>query len=156
MATAATVGNPHLARASMDAATLQRQDAFLAAYPRFGTVCHACEAVGIDRESVRWWRKNDVLGFAERFQAAHEAYADYLEHLAHQRVTSPGPRTGSDLLLIAMLNANKPDKWRRDTLPVAAQRVQVTHIVINAPGQAAVTESVKVVEAQVALDDPQA
>lgn len=151
MATAATIGNPHAARASMDQATLTRQNAFLAAYPDFGTISHACQAVGIDRESVRWWRRNDILGFADRFTAAQEAYGDYLENLAHQRVTTPGARTGSDILLIAMLNANRPDKWRRDPNP-APQRVQVTQIIINAPGQAA-----RIVEAQVTeLPDPSA
>ena len=132
MANAEAVGNPHLARASMDAATQERQDRFLSNFANFGTIRIAADATGIDRESVRWWRNNDVLGFAERFRAAQEAYADYLEHLAHERVTHPNGRTGSDILLIAMLNANRPDKYKRDSQP-QQQKPQVVSIIINAP-----------------------
>ena len=147
------IGNPHPARESFDANTRDSQQRFLASYATFGTISHACDATGVSDETVRIWRKCDVQGFTERFNAAQEAYADYLEHLAHERVTVPSNlgRTGSDILLIAMLNAHRPDKYRRDAAP-QQQRAPVVQIIINAPGAAQ-----RVVEAQVnempALDD---
>jgi len=52
------------------------------------------------------------LWYRERFQDAVEDFADSLEALALDRVHHPEGKVGSDILLIALLNANRPTKYR--------------------------------------------
>ncbi|MCH8129245.1 MAG: hypothetical protein IIC70_05010, partial [Acidobacteria bacterium] len=40
------------------------------------------------------------------------AFADELENIAMDRIRNPEGRLGSDILLITMLNAHKPEKYR--------------------------------------------
>ena len=115
-------GPLHPARATYDAKTLASQNAFLAAFTHCGSITLAASAVGLHPATVRdSWVKNDALGFQARFHNAQAEFADYLEQLALKRVENPtnNGRTGSDVLLMGLLNANHPTKWRHN--------VQVTH-----------------------------
>ncbi len=123
----------HPARATFDKNTLERQEKFLASFPDYGSVAETCRAVGITAECHRLWLKNDAQGYVERWSLAQEEYGGFLEHLAHKRVLSPDGKTGSDILLIAMLNANKPDKYHRGEQRTPSSPVTVTSITINMP-----------------------
>jgi len=110
----------------------------LLGYAEFGTITAGLTAAGISAFPFYEWRKEDVFGFVARFAAAMVAFGDKLEDMALKRLENLDPKSkgGSDLLLIAMLNANKPDKWRRSDAPnIGGVTVPVTQIVINlAPG----------------------
>lgn len=114
---------PHPARATYDAKTLAHQDAFLLAFAKLGTISSASHAAQISEyETVRLWLRDNTLGFKERYAIAQLQFAEYLETVALERVETPtnNGRTGSDVLLIAMLNANHPTKWRRDTVVIGS------------------------------------
>lgn len=125
----------HPARATLDKNTLARQEKFLASFPDYGSVAETCRAVGITAECHRLWLKGDVQGYVARWAVTQEEYGGFLEHLAHKRVLDPDKdtRTGSDILLIAMLNANKPDKYHRGEQRTPSGPVMVTSITINMP-----------------------
>ena len=89
--------------------TLDKQNRFLQAYSAAGTVTVAASAAGIHRDTVYRWASNDIEGFRGRFGAAKAEFADHIEAIALERVKS---EQGSDLLLIALLNAHKPEKYR--------------------------------------------
>ena len=88
------------------------QQAFLSAYAYCGTQTKAAEAAGLSRDVVTLWKQDDALGFNARFSKAVEAFADELENIAMDRIRNPEGRLGSDILLITMLNAHKPEKYR--------------------------------------------
>ena len=107
------------------------QQAFLSAYAYSGTLTAAAKAAGITRTAVFLWKQDDALGFNARFSKAVEAFADELENIAMDRIRNPEGRLGSDILLITMLNAHKPEKYRTgivvvDEVPkkVAAQHAK--------------------------------
>ena len=106
-----------------DQTTWHSQQDFLGAMGGHGTIQKSCQLSGVNRESVRRWRNDDVLGFAERFQAAVAAYGDYLEDMVHDRLENPTGNRGSDVLLMARLNAERPEKWSRN--------IKLTHDVPN-------------------------
>lgn len=70
------------------------------------SVAQACRVAGIDRMTATHWRELDAE-FAEAWQAALDAALDDLEHTAQQRA-----HNGSDLLLMFLLKANRPAKYR--------------------------------------------
>jgi hypothetical protein len=86
-----------------------------AAYAETGTVKAACEAALIHRATLPAWRESDATFVAAETQATLQ-FADSLEELALARIRSPDKGRGSDLLLITLLNANKPDKYRPKTV----------------------------------------
>jgi len=112
----------HAARQAYSARTRASQRAFLEAYKVAGTVTAACAAVGrgCSLQAVRNWDRDNVLGFSVAYSDARAAWADFLEELAYKRVIQPDGTKGSDLLLITLLNAHLPAKYR--------QSVQVEHI----------------------------
>lgn len=100
------------------------QRAFLAAYPTLGTVGGAAAAAGIDRHThARWLAAN--LEYAEAFAAAKDEFVEVLEVEARRRAADgtlepvffKGEQCGeirkySDTLMIFLLKANRPDKYR--------------------------------------------
>jgi len=81
--------NPEMVRA--------KQDAFLAAYGECGSLRAACEASGVGRSTVGDW-----------------VTREYLQDLAVSRIKDQKP-TDNPVLLITMLNAHWPEKYRRDS-----------------------------------------
>jgi len=54
----------------------------------------------------------DTLYFKARLHDARERFADSLEELALDRVRNPEGKVGTDILLLGLLNANRPTKYR--------------------------------------------
>lgn len=98
--------------------------AFLAALRKGASVSKACAAARLPMRTAYNWREEDV-DFAAEWEAAIEVGTDGLEDEAIRRgrdgVNKPvyqgGDRVGyvrqySDLLLVTMLNARRPEKFR--------------------------------------------
>lgn len=102
-------GENHVARAAYDAKTATLQDAFLTARTKVSNNAKAADAVGISRETVRLWERNDPA-FAEKLAHAKEEFGDYLQDLALQKVERLESK--DNLLHLAMLNAHVPHLYR--------------------------------------------
>jgi hypothetical protein len=132
--------------ATFEAQVKARQDAFLLLYAELGNVSEAATTLGFTASCARLWVKDDSYGFAERFRAAHLEYGDFLRSLARKRLANPSGHVGGDILLIAGIAAHGNPEWRIQPgqAPQGSTRIQVTQIIINAPGSqplAPVTES---------------
>lgn len=111
--------------------TAQRKRAMLAAYPHYGTVMHAAEAVGIGRRTHTNWLKEDPE-YAAAFEAAKEELLEVYEREIQRRgvegweepVYQGGQQVGSvrkysDVLLIFRTKALAPERYRdRSTVTV--------------------------------------
>lgn len=103
--------------------TTQKAQIFLQALIDTGSPTHASRAAGITRRTAYNWRER-YPEFAAEWDAAHAEGVDELEREARRRalgyeekmVTKTGRvitiRKHSDLLLITLLNANRPEKFR--------------------------------------------
>ena len=89
--------------------TTARKQAFLVAYAKCGTVTQASKAIGINPATPYDWLKHDTAGYKANFEQAKQSFADSLESIAFERVQT---RDTNDVLLITLLNAHKPDKYR--------------------------------------------
>jgi hypothetical protein len=90
---------------------VKRKKVFLAAYEEWGTTRAACHAAGISRSSYDRWHQEDGE-FVRELDRVKLAFAESLEELALERVRNPDKNRGSDILLIGLLNANMPSKYR--------------------------------------------
>jgi len=102
---------------TVDRRTWKDQEHFLAQYAKSGTIMRAAEATNVSRETVRRWQRADKLGFADRFDSARERFREELEEIAFARLRDPQGNRGSDVLLITMLNAHWPEKYRPNAQP---------------------------------------
>jgi len=105
----ALVSGRNNAQRKEDAA--RRKEIFLAAYEEWGTIRKACEITGISRNGYGNWQKGDPE-FVRRMDLMRQSFAESLEGLALDRVRNPDKNRGSDVLLIGLLNANMPQKYR--------------------------------------------
>lgn len=97
----------------MDIKTLQKD--FLEAFVSFGTIRAACKSAGVDRDTVKKWRKGD--DFRAKFDNAKDDFREQLEEIAFQRLRD---QTSKDnpVLLITLLNAHFPERYRPKEAPV--------------------------------------
>jgi len=98
-----------------------KQTAFCEAFGRYGQVTKAAKETGVGRETVRGWEQRDANGFRQQLRDAQEVYREYLEGLALTRVLNPEGNRGSDTLLIALNNANNPDKWKGNQASIVVE-----------------------------------
>jgi hypothetical protein len=104
--------------------TKKNREKFLMALAERGHVGESATAVGIDRSTVYAWRKEDPA-FEAAYQSALDQSVTQLEDEARRRahdgweepVWHLGQQCGtvrkfSDTLLIFLLKANKPEKYR--------------------------------------------
>ena len=91
-----------------------QQRAFLEAFPRYRTVTHTADALGIPRQSVYDWQAN-TPGFADAFVQAKEAVGDEVEAEMLRRALA-GESQMSDTLLIFATKRFRPEY--RDTYQV--------------------------------------
>ena len=102
----------------------EKKYALLVAYAGCGRVTEACRAAGVGRTTHYAWKKDDPA-YAKAFEDSHDQVADLLEEEAVRRgrlgVDEPvfykgeicgSIRKFSDLLLIFMLKALRPGKYR--------------------------------------------
>ena len=89
----------------------KRKELFLLAYEEWGTIKKACEVAGIARDTYGTWTQTD-LGFGKKMDMVRQAFAESLETIALERVRNPDKGKGSDVLLLGLLNANMPAKYR--------------------------------------------
>ena len=95
--------------------TLERQKEFLKAYAKKGTIKGACRKSDIHRNTVKYWRDND-LTFREAFEESRTRFVEQLEGYAHELVAEMAKNKdykANPTLLLALLNANAPSKYRR-------------------------------------------
>lgn len=81
---------------------------FLAAFEDLGTITGACRSTSVGRRTVYDWQQADE-DFALALHDARRAVADDLEHEAIRRA-----KDGSDTLLIFLLKAHDPDRFREN------------------------------------------
>jgi len=89
----------------------KRKAIFLKAFEEWGTVRRGCEAAGVSRETYSMWHKTDP-DFAKSTDLMKHSFAESLEVIALDRVKNPDKNRGSDVLLLGLLNANMPAKYR--------------------------------------------
>ena len=104
-------GDPRRTRPNQAAVTKATQDAFLAAFCITGSVRSAAEAVEVSRNTVWSWQKNDIHGFAKKYEKGKEEFREYLQDIAVDRVKDQKPND-NPVLLITLLNAHWPEKYR--------------------------------------------
>jgi hypothetical protein len=92
-------------------AMLASRRKFLRVFEECGTMSGACRATGIATSNVKFWIAGDPE-FAEELHSARVAFAEMLEGIALDRVRNPDKNRGSDILLLGLLNANLPSKYR--------------------------------------------
>ena len=97
--------------------TWRRQVATLEAYAITGEFTSATAIAGCNRTNVNYWVANNTMGFCDRLAEAHDRFADRLEAIAHHRVELQKPND-NPVLLIALLNANRPEKYRPTSQPI--------------------------------------
>ena len=116
-----------------------KKPAMLAAYAELGVITHAAAAAGIER-STHWRWMQDDPEYAAKFAEAHEQAVEKLEREALRRaadgweepVFHKGEVVGhvkkfSDTLLIFMLKAARPEKYR-ESPTVIDQRQQTINL----------------------------
>ena len=94
----------------------EQQGWLLETYAKRGNPTAGCLAARVSLRSHNRWLQEDCYGYRERFRLAHKVYVDSLEGIVVDRLSAPSGNRGGDLLLIAKLNAEDPDKWRGNTV----------------------------------------
>jgi hypothetical protein len=89
----------------------KRKEKFLNAYEEHGTIRAACSLTGIMRATYTSWLVRDGV-FAKEMDSRRQAFGEKLEAIALERVQNPGQGKGGDILLLGLLNANLPSKYR--------------------------------------------
>jgi hypothetical protein len=96
---------------------------FLIAFAHYGQVSGAAEAVGISRDTVYEWIKNDP-SFAKSFSESKEVTADKLEGVLFRKAFSDGDVNATKMLLQSL----RPEKFT-DRHKVEFEAQQIPHIV---------------------------
>ena len=81
------------------------------ALEEWGTIRMACSKAEVPPRTYRQWLMDDPE-FSVSIDLARHAFAESLEELALERVRNPEKGKGSDVLLLGLLNANMPQKYR--------------------------------------------
>ena len=81
---------------------------FLKVYSRTGVLTYSAERAGSTVVQIRKWLSRDEA-FAKKFDQMQEKFVDTLEMVAVQRAMEK-----SDTLLLALLKANRPKKYREN------------------------------------------
>jgi len=90
---------------------VKRKAVFLEAFGEWGTIRKGCDAAGIHRNTYLWWLGSDP-DFTRSVDLMKQSFAESLEAIALERVKDPDKNRGSDVLLLGLLNANMPAKYR--------------------------------------------
>lgn len=104
---------PRLTPSEMD--TKRKQEVFIAIFSNGASLRRAAKEAHINRATVYRWIENDYLGFRDQYDAAHADFKDSLIEMALHRVNEQ-KSSDSPLLLITLLNAYIPEKFRPNTI----------------------------------------
>jgi hypothetical protein len=88
-----------------------RKAAYLRAFREIGTRSGACRVAKIAISTYDMWIAADP-DFMRAVSSAKAEFGEYLEEIALERVKNPDKNRGSDVLLLGLLNANLPTKFR--------------------------------------------
>lgn len=97
---------------------------FLEAYAEMGNITHACKASAVPRRTFYHWTEHDEA-FAAQVREAEIEAVESLEREARRRAIR-----GSDTLLIFLLKAARPDKYR-DNVSIKHSG-EVVHVTMSA------------------------
>ena len=89
-------------------AMLERQEHFLTAYAKHGTVARSCKEAGVHRSMPSDWVKDERYGFAKRWEEAKEEFREELESIMFKRFADP---KCNPLLHIFVMKAHWPQKY---------------------------------------------
>lgn len=92
-----------------------RQSTFLMAYAIAGSIKSAAEGIGVTRTTVHKWGREDKNDFRAKFAAVKEDFREHLQDMAIDRVKAQKPGD-NPVLLITLLNAHWPEKYRPNTI----------------------------------------
>ena len=102
--------------------TQYSQDIFLEAYAMCGVIKDAAQAANTHPATITAWKNDDAYGFRSKFEQAKQDFREQLETLAFERIKDPEGNRGSDVLLIFLLKAHHPDKYREQIVQDDAAR----------------------------------
>ena len=91
--------------------TYRRQDKFLKCYSETRSRSVSASFAGVSLSTISLWLRNDYLEFNERLEDADLKFCEGLEQLALERVRLQDAKS-NPVLLITLLNANLPNKYR--------------------------------------------
>ena len=91
--------------------TYRRQDKFLKCYSETRSRSVSASFAGVSLSTISLWLRNDYLEFIERLEDADLRFCEGLEQLALERVRLQDAKS-NPVLLITLLNANLPNKYR--------------------------------------------
>ena len=97
------------------------RERFLAKLSETGNVTETCALTNINRPTVYAWRNSDE-SFARAWDAALELGADAMEDEARRRALA-----GSDALMVFMLRALRPERYRERTTVDVNNRTMVDY-----------------------------
>jgi len=92
-----------------------RQETFLASYSVTGSINVSAENSGVTRHAYNNWMQEDKDDFRVRFNAVREDFREHLQDMAIDRVKAQKPGD-NPVLLITLLNAHWPEKYRPNTV----------------------------------------
>ena len=96
--------------------TKRRQAAFLKVFSSGASVREATAAAETTRKSIYGWLKDDRNGFTKLYDEAQADFKDSLIERAMSRIKDQ-KASDSPILLITMLNAYIPEKFRPNVIP---------------------------------------
>jgi hypothetical protein len=97
--------------------TYRKQSKFLRCYSETRSKSVSASYAGISLSSVSNWIRDNYLEFEDRYEEADLAFCEGLEQLALERVRLQDAKS-NPVLLIALLNANLPTKYKQSSVPV--------------------------------------
>ena len=95
--------------------TKEKQETFLYIYSQGASVASAAKGANTTRQTVKRWVDSDKNGFRDRYESAQNDFKDSLIERAMNRLNEQ-KANDSPLLLITMLNAYIPERFRPNTL----------------------------------------
>ena len=101
----------NLMRSSSDKGIIANKEKLIQAAEEFGGAMKAVKAVGINAATYYRWMKEDP-SFREEMETAQKIFGESMLELAIDRVKNPDKGKGSDVLLLGLLNAYMPEKFR--------------------------------------------
>jgi hypothetical protein len=124
-----------------------RQERLLDGYSAAGTIKAGLLRSGVPRRTAEHWRTVDYLGFARRLERAHRAFCDEVEDKMWSLASKLQPGQNA-LTLIALANANMPEKFRGtapviniDARSVSAELAEIGRKLKASPPRAALSAS---------------